>query len=232
MIRFACNACGRPIAVVTDKIATTIPCPHCNHPQTVPSESPVVPPPTDLVAPPNPSNGIVLSRRQATALGGLVLASSLASFCLGWLFGRTPTPEYTVTADLKCTVDGKIGNSRRPATVVFLPLHNRPEEKVALPALQNISNNAELLRIVRAIGGGITSADKTGEFSIVLPSADEYFVLVLAERDNSITSTAPDTRTLAQLGRYFLHGDQILAQSAWSWTRKHIRDGTRVVIDL
>jgi hypothetical protein len=113
-----------------------------------------------------------------------------------------------------------------------LPKKNRPEEKLNLDSesIHHLATDSNLLNSIRAFGGEIASADELGNFAAVLPDADEYFVLALVEQDSS--PMIADTRTLAELGRYFLYGDQILTRFAWSWSSETVYDGATISIEL
>jgi len=184
------------------------------------------------------SSGIVISRRQLLGIGAILFGTAIGAFALGWLFGSaTRSGEQLASRKGPIRVMGQISAASSDSIVIFFPVAIRPETKLTFPneSISNTKSNHTLNVQLQSFGAQIVSVDELGNFSAVLDSSGEHFVLVLSNPSTDGVHTeaqVPETRVLAQIGRYVLHGDELLARHTWSWTEQTLSDNDQIRIDF
>jgi len=89
-------------------------------------------------------------------------------------------------------------------------------------------DNHPALRAIRMLGGAYTRADADGAFDLRLPSAGQYFVLVLSRNRYRDASEPPSHADLAQIGGYFLPATELLGDHRYQWKSVQVRADQRL----
>ncbi|MCA9218002.1 MAG: hypothetical protein KDB27_33255 [Planctomycetales bacterium] len=218
----------------TDRAKSPL-CPCCS--TSDPLQAVVVPPPVSESAfsenkpGPETRTGVVLSPFQLGAVGCLLISTGVIAFGLGVLCGQRNAVPDANRVPQRTTISGRVHDFPEGSVLICLPVNSRPEQKLALAH----NSTEELLsdqlpgKQLAAIDGRVSGINSDGRFQIDLIVPGEYFFLCLADGPSS----GPDTRTLAQLGRYFLRGNELLKRFQWRWVRKRIdADADFAVVEL
>ncbi len=235
-IRFTCRECGRPIAAAQQKVEQSIACPHCSTVQPVPSASLATPPASANSASPGDSatrDGLLITSRQLWAFGGLVLATGLIAFGLGWKFGMASAKSAKAERHGPVRLSGQVRGAAEGAVLFCFSEKKRPEQKLELQhsTVDQLLGDQALSDSLQQFGAKLVQVNGAGRFQVEIPAPGEHYLLVLSDRRGTKSDRAT-TQTLARLGRYFLRGDQLLGRFRWSWTELELNADEEITIGI
>ena len=219
-------------------------CPHCDFAQPLPDTSAPSPPersePAARQLADVPSNdapvvgdSILITRRQLTAIGGLLIGTGLIAFGLGWMFGRGSGGSIDSGERGPVTLSGRVRGIEGESIAFCFSASNLPERKqqVEHATVEQLLQDKSISQSLQQIDAKLVRIDQARPFQFEMPSAGQYFVLVLSDRRGR-NEQMPDTQTLAQVGRYFLRGDQLLGRFRWAWVSVELESNQEITIDL
>jgi hypothetical protein len=163
------------------------------------------------------------------AQGVLLAVVAIVAFVLGAGFGGlySSPSDPTATAQVRCELHGRITRSRADgqeigvdARVIVLPADNLPDERWPhdglRPGQEVPPTDHPALVGIRVLGGGFVTTNARGEYRLRVPSAGQYYVLVLTEPIGR-REVIWNRRDLAQVGRYFQDAMKLLGPCDYDW---------------
>lgn len=129
------------------------------------------------------------------------------------------------------------GDSRpdRGARVLVFPLNRASGDERLSPAGFRASDSADdaadAARRLEALGGGYGVVDGDGEFSVSLPAAGEYRILVVSHFKERETGNQPPSSLIALLKEYFDGPQRLLGRLAYYYGHVRYKGGGPVVWD-
>ncbi len=189
----------------------------------------------------------VLVRRAALSWYYFVLVGcTLGGLAIGWLAASSFQQPKAVDAAVKSAsnervllsgeiryVDGGgMGHPDAGAVVVALPAERLPDSLVPIEGLRpwdrDSAQRQRNLEKLMQHGGAWTTVDEGGQFSVVLPNAGEYWVLVISKnlaRPRSLTeqpNRGIGELDLAQLSRYFERPADLIGPQEYYWSLQRV----------
>ncbi len=183
------------------------------------------------------SRPLHISRTAFYSIGGLIVGTAIVAFLLGWTMGRETRfhESPAVGGGTWHRVSGRIsfltqrGKSAADAesVVVALPANRKPDEKfdssVLRPEIAPNNVPTPLLQAIRAFGGGYTRVDRNGTYDLELPSAGEYYILVISNHATRPASRQPSTPEIVEMGRFFTRASELIAKNDFIWSKRLVK---------
>lgn len=182
-------------------------------------------------------HGVVqVTRSTLYAMGGLLVAVAIASFVLGWAMGRdamfagqaiSPNTKHRIYGRLTFDTDRGETWPDSEAVVIALPSNHRPDEKIEIaglrPDVPPPDGQHLAVQAIRSIGGDFQRTNRTGDFELVVPSAGDYFVLMISSHLPRSADQPPTTKEIVELGNYFKQADALLGRNDFHWSKQLLR---------
>ena len=173
-------------------------------------------------------------------LGALIVFVAIAAFSIGLLMGRYSRGELASVADAPVRITGRLtymtttgevaGDSE--AVVIVVPVGRQPDEKLEIAPLRPDAPPPDpqhpTLVEIRSVGGDFARAEPNGEFSVAVPRAGEYFVLLLSSHARRQDEQTPTTMEIAQIARYFKPADALLGANSYRWSKETVLADTQI----
>ncbi len=181
---------------------------------------------------------VSLPRTVLYAQGILLAVVAVIAFVFGVLVGGGQAePEPAQVVAQPCTVSGQVKYLTQNGTeipdegsvVIVLPQDHRPsaEQRASVEGLRpsdpQPQENHSALRAIRMFGGAYTRTDVDGAYDLRLPSAGDYFLLILSRNRNRDANEDPVRADLAQIGGYFLPATELLRGHRYEWKSVTVR---------
>jgi hypothetical protein len=184
---------------------------------------------------PVPSDKILFPRRMLYVEAVLYLAVAVVSFGLGYLFGRGGGPPATSQEDaaiarrvpvmgsvtLVSTAGAKRGD--RGAVVIALPAEKSPDKRLSATDLRPGGSEDPVLQPLAAIGVAAVRADAAGNFTIFVPAAGNYRILVISHAATRGSDGPMEQRDFEELARYFDSPAELLRRNRYQWLVRELR---------
>jgi hypothetical protein len=187
-----------------------------------------------------PSDKILFPRRMLYVEGLLYLTVALAAFGLGYLAGRGGTSaagkEDSENAEVanRVPIEGKVmlesqaGEKRgdEGAVVIALPAGKAPPIPLPVAGLRPDdwtppADNANL-RGLTNMHGAAAQVDAAGNFSLIVPSAGTYRILIISHHATRVPDNALEASDFGELARYFSMPADLLRSSAYHWLSRDV----------
>ncbi len=163
---------------------------------------------------PVPSDKILFPRRMLYVEAVLYVTLAAAAFGLGYLAGRGASP--AASKDEIRGVEGKVlisrGGAKRGdegAVVIVLPDGKFPDKDQRLPIAglrpddpAPVQGDATSVALTK-IGGATARADNSGDFTLSVPAAGSYRILVLSRQLTRGPDGPLEQLDISELGKYF-----------------------------
>jgi len=180
---------------------------------------------------PMPADKIVFPRSMLYVEAVLYLLLASASFGLGYLIGhghsgdvKPPSKDAAVDADKGVRLAGTVTygpqlGPKQPdagAVVIALPDSKWPNTLLSTAGLRPggppPGPNDANLQALTALGGAATRADKDGRFSLSVPRAGYYRILVISQHAKRPIGVPLESNHMRELGKYFADPDELFPQ--------------------
>ena len=195
-----------------------------------------VPCPQPLRLIPVPSDKILLPRRMLYVEAVLYATVALASFGLGYLAGHRGSSSGS-QADLdvqkRVPVEGKVmlsvGKGDKPqadegAVIIALPADRLPDKPLPIAGLRPDDPRPVAGKAISGpladFGGAAARTDASGEFTLFVPQAGNYQVLVISRQ-----ATADRPSGFASIGKYFEQPVELIERRRYKWWTTELKLG-------
>jgi len=183
---------------------------------------------------------VALPRSVIYAQGLLLATIGLAAFLAGYLIGvgnRGPaTGQPKVDAAGSIEVTGRIslaaGGDASPADqgalVIVLPKDAKPDDRIPVAGLKGgaaDSGGNVGLGALESIGGAYQQVDEQGRFRIMLPGADEYWVLRISGSVDRGRGEGPSPADIEAMSRYFDAPEELIGRKEYAWESETLAGG-------
>ena len=168
--------------------------------------------------------------------GVLLAVVAVVAFAFGVMVGSASKgPGEVADQDKPAKITGNIayaGAGGRPSpddgcVVIVVPEELEPEEKIQIEGLRpdepTPPDDHQALAELKSLGGAYTRADPDGQFSVQVPKAGMYYVLVVSRNTLRSDDELPKVQDLVQLGQYFLAGNELIGPSRYQWTLERVK---------
>ncbi len=193
-----------------------------------------VPSPQPSRLTPVPSDKILFPRRMLYVEAVLYATVAVAAFGLGYLAGRDPRAGAPPSAagpqdSERVPVEGKVLRDAGRGTpqgdagalVIVLPADKLPNKRLPLDGLRPGDTGDATSAALAKFGGAAIRADASGGFTLLVPAAGRYHVLILSRNGTRI----PEPGDITELGKYFDAPADLLKDCRYRWL-KDLRLGT------
>lgn len=192
-------------------------------------------------------NVVSISRRVLYAQGVLIAATGLVAFILGYLFGGSsvlPVPAVPMAASSgPIEVAGTLTylhngapQADAGAVIILLPHDSAPDEKISIDGLRPQdpppAEEAMPVRAIRSLGGQYQRSDPSGVFSLTVPRAGEYHLLLVSRHAERPTNVQPHEEDLLALERFFKHAPDLIAGQKYRWQTLELTPETDLTHDF
>ena len=192
---------------------------------------------------PMPSGTILYRRRTLYIHGILFLLLAGGAFVGGYFVGRGDATlarqvarkhasRERVLLDGKLYYDTGAGSIAPDAGAVFiaLPAGKFPRATLSIQGLRPRdpppAPTGESVRTLEDFGGVYARADQAGAFSVVLPEAGKYRVLIISRQTARDKETGIDELDLSEMTKYFYRADDLVGRHNYRWTLEEITGGS------
>ena len=202
-----------------------------------------VPSPQPSRLTPVPSDKILFPRRMLYVEAVLYVTVAAAAFGLGYLAGRGGPPVAAkeaadnVDVQRRVPVEGRVLLAARAgvkrgdvgAVVIAFPAGKLPATRLPIaglrpadppPAAGDATSGA-----LASQGGAAVRADASGVFTLFVPAAGSYRVLVLSRQASREVGVLPEQRDIADLEKYFDAPADLLQRCRYRWFTAELRRG-------
>jgi len=189
-----------------------------------------------------PATAVTIERvsipRNILYLQGILLALvAIVAFVFGILVGGGSSTAPEQVSGQPCNVGGHVryltqNGAEIPdegAVVIIVPQDAHPtiEQRAAVEGLRpsdpHPQENHPALQAIRKLGGAYARTDQNGAYDLRLPTAGQYFVLVLSRNRYRDAAENPVRADLAQIGGYFLPATDLLGDHRYEWRSVSVR---------
>lgn len=149
-------------------------------------------------------------RRVVYFQGALLGIVAVFFFLLGLLIGNTTAPdnpagdsESNVSGTILFTKDGALIGDEG-AVVMLLPTGERPDQRfdsIELQPGRTLTSSNPEVPLIRSFGGNICTANRAGNFQMIVDSKKEYILIVVSK--NGQRSRALEDKFYSDVGFYF-----------------------------
>jgi len=178
-----------------------------------------------------------ITRAALYSIGGLIAGVALVAFLLGWSMGRESRFQESpsVGGGTWQRVSGRIsfltqqGKTVADAesVVIVLPANREPDEKFDYTSLRpNVAPTnvpTTLLQAMRTLGGGYTRVDRNGTYDLELPSAGEYYILIISSHETRPSSRQPSTTDVTEMSKFFKGPLDLIAKNDFVWSKRLVK---------
>jgi hypothetical protein len=190
---------------------------------------------------PVPSDKILFPRRMLYVEAVLYVMVAATAFGLGYLAGRGSSAARTENSrdgemqgvagsvSLLSRAGAKRGDEG--TVVIVLPSGRLPSKPLPIAGLQpgDQSPGDATIRALRDFGGAVARVDNTGSFTLSVPAAESYRILILSAHATRDPAVPLEQSDLMELGKYFEAPADLLQRSGYHWLTKDIRGGTAAI---
>ncbi len=193
-----------------------------------------------------PSDKILFPRRMLYVEAVLYLTVAVTAFGLGYLVGRRG-PSTAGKGDGSTQVQGVLGKvswvprtgakrGDEGAVVIVLPAGKLPGKRLPIAGLRPgdpppAAGDATSVALAE-FGGATARADAAGDFSLSVPAAKSYRVLVLSRAATRVPHELLEKPDLLELEKYFDAPAELLKNSRYHWKDHGLRDGRIDPVDF
>jgi hypothetical protein len=181
---------------------------------------------------------LLVSRRvvylQAALIALAALVGLLAGFLLGRATGAASPPGQEPKAADTVLVRGRITHAGangvaadQGAVVIALPIDKRAgiDGRRLHPQAPAPSEGSSALLAIEEIGGQHARADADGRFSLVVPQAGRFYLLIVSAHARRGAPSVLEPTVRMQLDAYFTSPPDLLGSYAFSWTVERFEGG-------
>ncbi|MGA2031864.1 MAG: hypothetical protein ABSG68_06390 [Thermoguttaceae bacterium] len=203
------------------------------------SRAPVPPPPTLQFV---PSDMILFPRRTIYVQAILLVILAMLAFVVGYFVGRgNASYEKQVSEEAqirqRILVEGKLvynpGTGRiagdEGSVVIALPSKTFPGHPLSVQGIRPHDSmpaeSHDTLRAIRDLGGAYARCSVSGDFSLFVPDAGKYCVLLISRHAMRPKDLEPDEIDVEAMGKYFDEPETLLGPCKYKWTVEEIRLG-------
>lgn len=209
------------------------------------SASPVAAPLTAAtieVGEPAPPGTILFPRKVIYLQASIFLVAGAFLFTAGYFIGRG-----NATVDIRAAqeaasreqvlLDGRLAYNPRPgeihgdreAVAIALPVDARPDRPLPIQGLRPQdpppAENYLSIRRIQELGGNYARADAEGRYSMVLPDAGEYHLLVISANCPRKADEEVDEIDLQEMQRYFDQARGLISRFRYRWETRKLEGG-------
>lgn len=176
---------------------------------------------------------LLVSRRALYVQAGILAATTLAAFGLGYLVGYGVAPETTAgvapQAGEATVVQGIVrystntGEVRGDAgsVVIALPDGRLPTPKLGVQGLrpadpQPVPGGGVLMSL-ELLGGTTARVAADGSYNLAIGEPGRYFLLFISRNTQRTAGSQPDEFQLALIKRYFQPADELIGPQKYHW---------------
>jgi len=206
-----------------------------------------VPSPQPSWLTPVPSDKILLPRRMLYVEAVLYATVAATAFGLGYLAGRGGWSSVgkgdADNADVqkRVPIEGKVllvprtGEKRgdEGAVVVVLPAGRLPGKRLPIAGLRPgdppPAGGDATPGALAEFGGAAARADASGSFTLFVPAAGSYRILILSRQAIRDPTEPLEDRDMAEVGAYFDVPTDLLKRCRYRWLTKDIRRGVEPI---
>jgi hypothetical protein len=188
-----------------------------------------------------PSDKILFPRRMLYVEAVLYAAVAVLFFLLGYSAGRGKVPpkedSLNNEAAERVPVEGKVlldprGGTKHGdegAVVIFLPAGKPPENPLPIAGLRPSDPPAADGAGLAKLGGVTARADAKGNFSLVVPAAGSFRILIISRQATRMPNVALEQGDMTELARYFVTPAELLQRSSYHWLTRDIVRGAKPI---
>jgi hypothetical protein len=185
---------------------------------------------------------LLVSRRVLFLQAGILAATTLAAFGLGYLVGHGVAPPQVAgpapQAGEGTLVQGYVryttaaGEVRGDAgsVVIALPDGRLPTPKLGVQGLRPGDAapvpGGGVLMSLELLGGAMTHVADDGSYTLAVPEPGRYFLLFVSRHTQRTAGSQPDEFQLALMQRYFQPADELIGTQKYLWRVEALAAGS------
>lgn len=193
------------------------------------------PAPAAVAEPTAEPEGVYLSRRMVYVQAVLMLGLLFLGLATGYWAGRGDTQAVITEGPLQGVtstfLDGRVvyqtedGQFEGDAgsVVVAVPTDSWPDPKLPYLELRpGVALEQATIDAVKAAGGMVALADREGAFTLVVPKAGTYYVLVISQHTMRHPNVKLADKDRDQMEQFFSYPEQLISTNKYLWGQEEV----------